>query len=118
MASVDPISSSDRILALLRIRLSEQAKTRSTRGGATAASNRKSGAMATVRSLSEIEGVDAHQIRRQFLQEVLAEQLGSDLVQDAKFQTVVDNVLDALSRDEGTNALLNRVVMDLAVQRS
>ena len=74
--------------------------------------------MATVRSLSEIEGADSHQTRRLFLQEILAQQLGSELVQDAKFQTLVDNVFEALSRDEAASALLNRVVLDVATQRS
>lgn len=74
--------------------------------------------MAAVRALAGVEAADTRQIQRLFLQEILAEQFGEVLIQDAKFQAVVDGVLDTLSKDETGNALLNRVVKDIAAQGS
>jgi hypothetical protein len=111
---VDPISNSDRILALLRVRLREQA--RSSKVPMRRVSGSPRDGMAAVRALAEVEARDDRQIRRLFLQEILVEQFGPNLIQDAKFQTVVDNVLDALGQDEATRTLMDRVLSDFEIR--
>lgn len=110
---MDPISNVDRIVLLLRRKLEERA--RSARAGG---SRPKSEALATspvtgLGAIAAIEGVDERQLRRTFIQMLLADQLGANLVNDAQFQQVVTRVTEAIEEDAAASRLLSRLISDL-----
>lgn len=104
---MDPVSNANRIAMLLRQRLQERSKSapgersgrRDLPGAADAA--RKSG----VRGASAIGALDDRKLKRALIENILADQLGAGLINDAKFQQVVDQVTEAIEAD-GEGALL------------
>ena len=52
-------------------------------------------------------------LQRAFVQSLLTEQFDRRLINDARFQQVVDRVTDALGEDEGTSRLLGRMMDEL-----
>lgn len=117
---MDPISNVDRIAILLRQRLLERAK-----ATGSARSERKSSVqpaeptpLERAEALATVEGVDDRQLRRALLQGILTDQLGADLINEARFQQVVDRVAETMEADPGAARLLDRIVKDLrAVSR-
>jgi hypothetical protein len=111
---MDPISGSDRLVALLRQKLEERAKTSAGKRGSikspvSSGPQEPSG----VHALAAIDGADEHQLRRAFIQYLLVDQLGSGLMNDARFQQVVSRVTEAIEEDGNAAALLNRLVAEL-----
>lgn len=112
---MDPVSNANRIAMLLRQRLQERSKTAaSARGGRAEVrgpddAQRKS----PVRSADAIEELDDRKLRRALIENILADQFGAGLINDARFQQVVDQVTEALEGDSGGAALLAKVVSDL-----
>jgi hypothetical protein len=109
--ALDPVSNVDRLVLLLRQRLADRARSaagaRETGGRSPEA---PTGADA-VRALAAVDGVEERQFRRALVQSLLADHFGSDLINDAGFQQVVERVTETLERDgEG---LLSRVAVDL-----
>lgn len=114
---MDPISNVDRITLLLRQRLLDRAKagSASKAGGASGAA-RSAEAQTGVSALTAaaaLGALDDRQLGRSLIQSVLCTEFGDDLINDARFQQVVDRVTEALQADEGTSALLARAVADL-----
>jgi hypothetical protein len=111
---MDPISNVDRLAKLLRQRLAERAKADAKRaerrGPSDAAASRPGGA---VQALAAAEGVDDRQLRRALIENILADQLGQELINEAKFQQVVERVTEALADDSGTARLLDRIVREM-----
>ena len=106
------ISNIDRILLILRQRLSEKSGARIDSGN-NKSQNSVVGARQSIGALAAIEGIDERQLRRTFIQTLLVEQLGGDLVNDAKFQQVVTQVADALEEDAVGRSLIDRLMTDL-----
>jgi hypothetical protein len=112
---MDPISNTDRLVLILRQRLKERAKT----GVASTGSSRKSSGEAIsssktgVRGLVGVEGVEAHVLHRALIQDILADQLGTNLVNDAQFQQVVSQVTEVIEADPAGSDLLARLISDL-----
>jgi hypothetical protein len=113
---MDPISGADRLVLLLRQKLQERAKTIGSKGsspkgkaGATEAPIQPRG----VEALAATADVDERQLRRAFVQTLLADQLGAALVNDAKFQQVVSRVTDAIDDDPDTSRLLSRLLAEI-----
>jgi hypothetical protein len=110
---LEPISNVDRIVQLLRQRLSERNRAKSE-----ATTTRKgSGLTATQPSVTAallaIDGVDPKVLRRSYIQSLLSEQLGENLVNDARFQQVVTRVADAIEEHGGSRALLDQQIAEL-----
>ncbi len=109
---MDPISNVDRLVMVLRQRILDRAK------GKTVTSNRsKPQTTEGLAALAAIEAVDDQQLRRALIQSILADQFGEGLINDTKFQQVVERVTDALSEDEKGAALLNHMVAELKSKR-
>lgn len=113
---MDPISGTDRLVLLLRQKLQERAKTIGSKGAG--AKGKAGGAQAPVEprgvtALAAIADVDERQLRRAFVQTLLADQLGAALVNDAKFQQVVSRVTDAIDDDPDASRLLGRLLAEL-----
>src|SRR4051812_31275321 len=110
---MDPVSNAGRIAMLLRARLQERAKS-----GAAARSGHRDAADAAsrrgaVRGADVIEGLDDRRLRRALIENILADQLGAGLVNDAKFQQVVDQVTETIEGDGDGALLLARAIADL-----
>ena len=100
---------------LLRARLQERSKSESAaRGGRRdlpgAADTRRRGA---VRGASAIDALDDRRFKRALIENILADQLGPGLINDARFQQVVDQVAEAIDGDDDGAQLLAKVVADL-----
>jgi hypothetical protein len=112
---MDPVSNADRLVLLLRQKLQERA-----RAGAAAHGGRKErqGADASVEpsglaALAAVESADEHTLRRAFIQNLLADQLGPDFLNDAQFQQIVSRVTETIEEDAGASRLLNRLIGEL-----
>jgi len=111
---MDPISNVDRLVFLLRQRLLERSRTAgSGPAGKRAANQRAPGGMESVQALAAISGVDGRQLKRALIQNILVEQLGTPLLNEAKFQVVVDQVVSTIDDDAGSSKLLSRLVQEL-----
>lgn len=111
---MDPISNVDRIVLLLRRKLEERG--RSARAGGNRPKSESTATTSPVTGLgaiAAIEGVDERQLRRTFIQMLLADQLGANLVNDAQFQQVVTRVTEAIEEDAAASRLLSRLISDL-----
>ncbi len=109
---MDPISNADRLVILLRQKLQERAKL----GGAARAGRKTDLATATptgIEALAAIEGADERPLRRALIQNLLADQLGPALLNDAQFQQIVSRVTEVIEDDPGAAQLLSRLVSDL-----
>ena len=112
---MEPISNVDRLVLLLRQRLQE--RSRLTGAARTSA---RSGAQDppavgfdNVQALAAVQGVDDRQLRRALIQNILADNLGPKLLNEARFQQVVDRVTETIEGDDGASRLLDRVVGEL-----
>lgn len=110
---MDPVSNVDRLVFLLRQRLLERSKTSSARGGPQLSSAQRTGGMDSIQALAAVESIDDRQLRRALIQSILAEHFGSGLINEAKFQQVVDRVTETLENDTTSAGLLSRVVSEL-----
>ncbi len=110
---MDPISNADRLVLLLRRKLQERAK-----AGAGANALARSGVQAPaepsgLHALAAVEGADERLLRRALIQNLLADQLGPALLNDAQFQQIVSRVTQAIEEDDATSRLLSRLIADL-----
>jgi hypothetical protein len=112
---MDPVSNANRIAMMLRARLQERA--RANAGGRTSRSDSKgsegTAKKGAVRSAEAIEGLDDRRLKRALIEDILTDQFGTTLVNDARFQQVVDQVTDAIDGDAEGAAIFSRVVDDL-----
>ena len=112
---MDPISNTDRLVLILRQKLLERSKaaSRSRAGGKPAAGRPPAGSLDSVHALASVDGVDDRQLRRALIQAILADQFGGELINEAKFQQVVDRVAETIAGDAESAKLLSRVIGDL-----
>jgi hypothetical protein len=111
---VDPVSNVDRLVLLLRQRLQERDRTRGPARKADARAREASGGgVAAARALAALEDVDERQLRRALIQGLLSDQLGRQVLNEPRFQQVVDRVVTAIEGDEGGRALLDRISREM-----
>lgn len=110
---MDPISNIDRIAILLRQKLRERAQAAAAERTEDSAPRHQLGGLEAARAVAAIEGVDDRQRRRAFVQSILVDQFGQDMVNDAPFQQLVARVSRAIEGDDASAALLTRLINDL-----
>lgn len=109
---MDPITNVDRLVLILRQKLEErQRASRSSKN--TAPSSSSQSAVSRFGAIAAVGGVDERQLRRTFIQTLLADQLGENLVNDAQFQQVVTRVAETIEEDKAASALLSRLLKDV-----
>lgn len=108
---MEPISNVDRLVLLLRQRLTE--RTRAQRAAGPKAGKATAKEPFSVQGLAAVEGIDDRQLRRSLVQGILSEQFGQQMVNEPKFQQVVDRVADALAGDPDGDALLTQITTAL-----
>ena len=109
---MDPISNSDRMVALLRQKLEERmkaARAPSKPGANVAAPSIPTG----VQALAALDGADDRSLRRALIQHLLAGQLDPSLMNDAQFQQMVTRVTEAIEDDHEASQLMTRVLAEL-----
>ncbi len=112
---MEPISNTDRLILLLRQKLEERAKA-SANSRSTGRANPAASAPVEpsgVRAMMAVEGADEHSLRRAVLQNLLADHLGPELINDAQFQQVVTRVSEAIEEDDEASTLLTQVIAQL-----
>ena len=110
---MEPVSSIDRVVLILRKRLEERDRARST--APSAKDLRRSGAhqaggLAALAALGEVED---RALRRTFIQTLLVDQLGQGLINDSQFQQVIERVTETIEADPDAAALVTRLLSDL-----
>lgn len=110
---MDPISNVDRVVLVLRQRLQERAKAAAAKDGRAAAGDAQKSSLEVVQSLALAEDLGDRQLGRALVQSLLADHFGRDLVNDAKFQRVVDRVTETLESDQTSAELLADTVREL-----
>jgi hypothetical protein len=115
---MDPVSNANRIAMLLRQRLQERARSGAAqRGGRKEATGAGAAARkGAVRGAGAIEALDDRRLKRALIENILADQFGAGLVNDAKFQQVVDQVTEAIEAEGDGALLLARAVAELRAQ--
>ena len=116
---MDPVSNVDQLVLLLRQRLLE--RTRAAKGQPAQPRNRTQSPLAptgldNLQALAAIEGVDDRQLRRALVQSILADRLGGQLINGARFHQVVDKVTETMEAEAGASKLLSRLVGELRAQ--
>ncbi|MEM8697270.1 MAG: hypothetical protein AAGE05_14710 [Pseudomonadota bacterium] len=107
--AMDPINSADRLVMILRQKLQERRKTEN-RDRLAAKTSR---GVRNIHALAAADGAPEKQLRRRFLQNILAGELGTNMINEAQFQQMVDRVHDAIESDPDSAALLSQVIADL-----
>ena len=112
---MDPISNTDRLVQLLRQKLSERAKARSPAGAAHGATVDAKGMdkVLAVTGRSAEAGADDAQLQRILIEQLLADQFGPAMVNEPKFQQVVDRVHDIMKSDPDVGLMLNQTLSDV-----
>jgi len=110
---MEPISGTDRLLALLRQKLEERARAGSAHRGSSKLPSNQSREPSGVHAYAAVDGHDERQLRRALVQHLLGEQFGADLLNDAHFQQIVARVTDAIEEDEVAARLLSDLVQEL-----
>lgn len=109
---MDPVSNVDRIVLLLRQKLTDRAKAEK-KGTAKGQAPTASARVNAIAALAAVEGIDERQLRRSFIQSMLSDQFGHELLNDARFQQVVGQVTNAIEQDGQTRKLLDRLITEL-----
>lgn len=112
---MEPISNVDRLVLVLRRRL--EARTRSSASPKTDRTGRDedSGldAVGKTQKLAEAAEVDDRVLRRALVQNILTEHFGSAVLNEPRFQLVVDKVVEAISEDDAGAQLLAQLTQEL-----
>ncbi|MGE5566080.1 MAG: hypothetical protein ACM3YN_08000 [Parcubacteria group bacterium] len=112
---MDPVSNVDGLVLLLRQRLLERSRTSASSQKDRKAGGRADAGVASVQALAAVDDLDDRQLKRALIQNILAEQLGRGLLNEARFQQVVDRVTDTIELDADASKLLSRLIGDLRV---
>jgi hypothetical protein len=114
---MDPISKTDRLIALLRQRLQERSRAAQAGRRGKASQQKSAAPLSGLAALPALQGLDQAQLRRTCIQALLADQFGPELLNEPQFQQIVSRVTDALAADDRSAALLDRVVSELQAGR-
>lgn len=107
---MEPISSTDRLARILRQKLLDRART--TRGGAAKAAS----GLEVAKAIAIDGSPDDRQVRRALVEGILVEQFGERVLNEAKFQQVVEDVAKTLEEDAQSADLVTQVLRSLRSQ--
>jgi hypothetical protein len=112
---MEPISNVDRLVLLLRQRLQDRDRLRAgdTAAGHRTAKKSDANGLSAAQALAAAESIDERQLRRALIQDLLSDQFGERMLNEPRFQQVVDRVTTAIEADESGLALLRRISGEL-----
>ena len=109
---MDPISNADRFVILLRQKLAERAQTKKT--SPTAATDAKPTvshhAVRAVAGRTARAGVEDRKLRRTIVEQLLVDRFGAALVNEARFQQILDQVSELMASDPNLGDLFAEVM--------
>jgi hypothetical protein len=110
----DSVSSADHLIILLRQKLRERSrlagKDKSLSRSGTEA---EPFGIKAIQALIAAKSADQGLLRRALVQNLMAEQFGQDMINDAQFQQIVSRVTDAIEEDADASILIARVLSEL-----
>lgn len=105
-----PVSATDRLVQIIRQRLKQRSsEARSSRPSPST----RQGGLASVRQIARTGQLDDPQLKRALVEGLLADQLGETLVNEARFQQIVERVTEALFEDAQADLLMDKVLGEL-----
>ena len=108
---MDPVTTANQAVILLRQRLLERARTVSTKAKtsdtSTIYATDRDHAVPT-QSLLQQDGMDERLLGKLLIESLLSNEFGAQLVNDAQFQQVVEKVMTALETDPATADMLQK----------
>jgi hypothetical protein len=109
---MDPISNVDRLVILLRQKLIERSRkmARDKPGGKSTPVRADPSVIDT---LAGTGNVDERVLHRAVIQNLLAEQFGADVINDAQFQSIISRVTEAIKENADTASLMGKVISSL-----
>lgn len=115
---MDAIHSTHPVLLLLRQKLAERAR---KPGSAVSKADSRQQAVASdpldrLGALAQQEGIDQRTVERLFVESVLTKEFGTDLVNDAQFQQVIERVIRTMSGDPDVANQLRDVLTHLKIK--
>ena len=110
---MDRISNADQLAQVLRLRLAERLRENAKAAGAARSSAPLPQAN-RIAAAAPRDDQDERQLRRTFVQQILIDQLGSNLVNDAQMQQIVTRVAATIDDDPEPSRLLHRLVKRFA----
>lgn len=112
---MEPISNADRLMILLRQKLLERSKlsAKASAETRTPPSAESAGEPTGIQAMAAAHGADERSLRRALIQHLLADQLGSGLLNDVQFQQIVSRVTETIEQDPQTSSMLTRLVSEL-----
>ena len=106
---MDPVSNADRLVRLLRQKLEERDRTKKRQKTAEKQPVRLDG-LEHVRAVAgEIAqaGADDRQLHRLLIEQLLSDQFGPGLINEPRFQQIVEQVSEMMAGDPAISALLS-----------
>jgi hypothetical protein len=112
---MDAISNTDRFVILLRQKMAERAETKRTLTNNRTESKTLTGhqAVGAVIGRSAKAGAEDEKLRRTVIEQLLANRFGHSLINEAKFQEIIDQVYQVMMSDENLKNLFNDVVFEI-----
>jgi hypothetical protein len=110
---MDPISNADRLELLLRQKLEERARVQHAQRPPAKPGTQEAAPASGIHALATVDWTDERALRRAIIQNLLADQLGPELINDAQFQQIVSRVTNAIEEDAAAAELLTGVASEL-----
>jgi hypothetical protein len=112
---MNPISNADRLARLLRRKLEGRAKAKAPALSTRPDEVRSQGieAVSAITSKFARAGANDKQLRRSLVEQLLADQFGPKLANEAKFQQVIDQVEEMMATDPTIGPLLDRALLQI-----
>lgn len=109
---MDAISNADRFVILLRQKLAEraQAKRPSSTTRTDAKQTTRYDSVRAVAGRTARAGAEDHKLRRTIVEQLLADRFGAALVNEARFQQIVDQVSELMASDPDLGDLFGEVM--------
>jgi hypothetical protein len=109
---MDAISNADRFVILLRQKLAERAQAKRPSSARRADAKPASGhdAVRAVAGRAARAGAEDRKLRRTIVEQLLADRFGTALVNEARFQQIVDQVSELMVSDPDLGDLFSEVI--------
>jgi hypothetical protein len=109
---MDAISNADRFVVLLRQKLAERAKSRATQrtSAAQSAKAEQRDTVTAVSSRAAKAGAEDRKLRRTIIEQLLLDRFGTALVNEARFQEIIDQVTELMAAEPGLSELFADVI--------
>jgi hypothetical protein len=109
---MDAISNADRFVILLRQKLAERAQAKKTASSQGVKSKPPTGheAIRAVAGRTARAGAEDRSLRRTIIEQLLTQRFGAALVNEARFQQIVDQVSELMASDPGLGDLFADVM--------